>query len=213
MAETSCSLSVSHQHYLYHVLRRVQGDELHLFNGVQGLWRATLEKKAAHVQTCLQAQPEPLRPLSIFFSPIKQQGWLVEKATELGVTHFVPLLCQHTAVRHFAQDRHEKIAQEACEQSHRLALPQFHPIQPLEAYLVDLEKNKNWTFLDPQGKDSLSSILPVDGVFVGPEGGWNFQEKELFRHSGLRGAHLGPRILRAETAALAALACITLSGK
>lgn len=208
-------LSAPHHHYLAHVLRLKPLAEVLLFNGSQGLWRSVLDQTSLIVKECVQEQPAIPAPLALFFSPIKQQSWLVEKSTELGVTHFNPVLCQRTVVRHFSRERHEKISWEACEQSHRLDVPLFSPLVPLAKSLSSLEHGL-YIALDPTASTPVHQFncRDIQGVFIGPEGGWTPEEIALFdRTPSVKRAHMGPLILRAETAALACVSFIQIGGK
>ncbi len=208
----SIPLSAPHHHYLAHVLRLPPQAEVHIFNGSQGLWKSSFQENCLLVQQCIEDQPCLRRSLSLFFSPIKQQNWLIEKATELGVTHFVPILCQRTVVRHFSQERHQKISWEACEQSHRLDIPQFSPLTPLAQTLSSLSSGQ-YIVLDPKSDVALNhfSHSEIDGFFIGPEGGWSPEELVLFEQAPcIKRVHMGPLILRAETAALACASFIQI---
>jgi|LauGreDrversion4_2_1035121.scaffolds.fasta_scaffold625022_1 16S rRNA (uracil1498-N3)-methyltransferase len=211
----SIPLSAPHYHYLAHVLRLKPGAEVQIFNGSQGLWRALLDKTFLVVQECIQAQPKAPQQLDLFFSPIKQQGWLVEKSTELGVTGFDPILCQRTVVRHFSKERHEKISWEACEQSHRLDVPHFSPLVSLSQRLSCLEGGL-CIALDPTAPTPMRDFpsCEIQGLFIGPEGGWTSEELALFDHTpDLKRAHMGSLILRAETAAIACVSFIQIGSR
>ena len=223
-------------HYLRHVLRRSGPEPLLLFNGRDGLWQATLDAQQACVQTQLACQPPPEPPLVLAFCVIKQSDWLVEKATELGATRIMPLFSQHTSLRHFSAQRHQKIIHEACEQCGRLTLPQLDDARPLGHFLQMLAPPHSqvaavsddhqvkstlsqWVVLDPLSPHTLALPRPMPGtiqadnrgygLLVGPEGGWAPAERALFlANQTLTLAHLGTRILRAETAALAGLALL-----
>jgi 16S rRNA (uracil1498-N3)-methyltransferase len=208
----SIPLSAPHHHYLAHVLRLKPGAEVHLFNGAQGLWRALLDKTFLVVQECIQAQPPAPHSLELFFSPIKQQSWLVEKTTELGVTQFHPTVCQRTVVRHFSKERHEKITWEACEQSHRLDIPHFSPLVPLSQRLSCLE-GRLCVALDPTAPTPMHDFpsCEIKSLLIGPEGGWTSEELALFDQTpGLQRAHMGSLILRAETAAIASVSFVQI---
>jgi 16S rRNA (uracil1498-N3)-methyltransferase len=205
----SIPLSAPQHHYLSKVMRLKSHDVVHIFNGNQGLWRAHLDGMTL-IKACPLA-PQPPQPptTALFFSPIKAQNWLIEKAVELGVTDFFPILCRRTTVRHFCPKRHMKIVHEACEQSRRWTIPTIHPIMPLTTYVSPST---------PQGCDFFACVLMLDaampmsqmnpmarGFFVGPEGGWSPEEVALFaQNPHITPVHLGSAVLRAETAALVA---------
>ncbi len=199
-------LSAPQHHYLTKVMRLKMGPNVHIFNGIQGVWRSELDgNRLIHLQN-LWPQPPSEQKMAVFFSPIKAQNWLIEKCVEVGVTDFFPIICQRTVVRHFCHTRHMKIVYEACEQSRRLNIPTIHPL----AYLPKLILNLPEPFIHSLGvlmlnaSHSLASPFP-SGVFIGPEGGWSPEEVILFsKASTIKPVHLGSSVLRAETAAVVA---------
>ncbi len=205
----SIPLTAPQHHYLSKVMRLKPDDVVHTFNGTQGLWRAKFNGMTLENPSPIMDQPPATKRICLFFSPIKQQNWLIEKGTEIGITDFFPILCHRTVVRHFCSIRHTKIIHEACEQSHRLIVPTLHPMQSL-----------NETFLDKlcSAKDLTIAVLQLDaptpllhanpmpaGIILGPEGGWSPEENRLFATKpSIVPVHLGTAVLRAETAALVA---------
>jgi 16S rRNA (uracil1498-N3)-methyltransferase len=197
-------------HYLGNVLRLGEGDQLLLFDGASGEWRAVIEgvaKKRLVLRVVEQVSPaETLPELTLAFAAIKRapMEWLVEKATELGVARLQPVVTQRTVVERLNLDRLGAIAIEAAEQCGRTRLP-------LIAEPVKLER-----LLDGEGlllfADETGGVPMIDAVapgpatiLIGPEGGFTPDERERILGAGVRGISLGPRILRAETAALAAV--------
>jgi 16S rRNA (uracil1498-N3)-methyltransferase len=216
---TILPLSDPASHYLMHVMRKTKGDDLLVFNGKQGLWTATLMgSKEAMLHHCMQDQPALPLPLCLYFSSIKRQNWLVEKACELGVTHFFPIISQYTMRSQEETKQHRRmmlILQEACEQSQRLHIPHYAPFSSLAACLETLSQDDEFLVLDPYASSSLqrfhvkSPKTRPRGVFIGPEGGWSEAERVLFlRVQHMHSVHLGDAILRSETAALATIAMI-----
>lgn len=206
-------------HYLRHVLRLREGDALRLFNAEDGEWRAELRRTARHevellVGTCLRHPADEPGP-TLVFAPIRRNrlDWLVEKAVELGAARLVPVLTRRTVVKPESSTRLEAIAREAAEQCERLTVPTIEPPRPLtdwlaarkvgEPFLVALER-------DPDAHPLATALAPGrPPIFlVGPEGGFALEERALLLAApAVRPVSLGPRILRAETAALYGLAC------
>jgi 16S rRNA (uracil1498-N3)-methyltransferase len=213
-----CALSAAQHHYLLHVLRRKDGDMVEIFNGCDGLWLGQLVKGFLYVQEQVCVQPVPRAPRRLAYSPIKQQDWLIQKAVELGVTHFQPIWCDRTVVRHEKSDRLEKIVIEACEQCKRLDVPMMLPAVTLkdcwnsqkemhdDHLFSALRNNGGGVVLDPQASSHITDMAQrPEWILVGPEGGWSPEELNHFdQHAGVRRCHVGSRILRAETAALVA---------
>lgn len=208
-------LSQSQHHYLIHVMRRHTGDGIAVFNGQQGLWEAVLDHDGSlHVKNILEEQSVPLPALRLFFSPIKRLSDLIEKATELGVTHLSPILCDRTVVRGWNEKRVRAIAIEASEQSGRLTLPQLFAPRSFQDAFKDVPGPI--LFCDPVEKsiplrELLSSLPPSEvTLVVGPEGGWTPRERDfLLKREGVFPIRLGSLCLRSETAAMAALAILT----
>lgn len=198
-------LSLSHYHYLSRVMRLEEGESFFLFNGYQGLWKALLQKKKGYLVDQVEDQPSAMVPLEVRFSLIRQQNWLIEKATEIGATSFFPFVSHHSHIRSFSHERHEKIIQEACEQSHRLSLPSLHNLTSFTEAFSSMT-SPLWV-LDPLSEKNVTHGPSYpQGIVVGPEGGWSPQERLFFsQHSSFFPLSLGPHILRAETAVIVGL--------
>jgi len=206
--------------YLLNVLRMRPGDSLLVFNGRDGEWRAAIEgdrKKAQLVigeETRLQTPPYALDYL---FAPLKQArlDYMVQKAVEMGVGHLRPVITRYTQVPKLNQERLRANAIEAAEQCGILSLPAIDAPRPLFDLLQDWPSEKHVIFCDEDetGDDPLAVLsgLP-DGplaVLIGPEGGFSEDERDrLKRLPFVTPIALGPRILRADTAAVAALALV-----
>ena len=205
-------------HYLLTVMRCQRGDEAALFNGRDGEWLAVIdavERRRCRLVIREQLRPQTLEPgPALLFAPLKRirQEFLVEKATELGVSRFAPVFTRRSVVDRVNRSRVLSIAIEAAEQSGRLTVPEFELPMSLDELVETWPDDRLLLFGDESGAgEPLLETLRARGqgdLLIGPEGG--FTEDEL---AGLHGLDmgvaisLGPRVLRAETAALAALAC------
>jgi 16S rRNA (uracil1498-N3)-methyltransferase len=208
--------------YLGNVMRLGEGGEVLLFNGVDGEWLARIgqaSKKRMHLTSERKTREQEVVPdIALAFAPVKraQTDWLVEKSTELGVARLQPVMTRRTIAERVKLDRLRLIAIEAAEQCHRSSLPNIDEPVPLAAFLRDLPSERTLYFADENGGETLTAALRPGRatILVGPEGGFTQEERSAIRASaGAVPISLGPRILRAETAALAALAAwMTLSG-
>lgn len=208
-------------HYLGRVMRLAPGDAARLFNGRDGEWRA--EIAAFDRSRCRLRCVEPLRPQTpepgptLAFAPIKKDALdvLVEKATELGARELVPVMTRFTAVERFNAERVRAQVVEAAEQCGRLTVPAVREPGDLLAFLAGWPGDRPLLLMDERGggRPIMEAALahpsaPPPGLLIGPEGGFSDDEvAALTRVPALVRVSLGPRILRAETAAIAALAC------
>jgi 16S rRNA (uracil1498-N3)-methyltransferase len=207
-------------HYLRNVMRLGDGDPVILFDDISGEWVARCTpagKRAvtAAVTDHLRAR-ETVPDLWLCFAPVKKAAldWLVEKATELGAARLVPVITDRTIVDRVNSERMRSIAIEAAEQCGRTALPQIAAPIKLGALLAAWPAGRALLFADEAGgmaaKDAVHGAPPPAAWLTGPEGGFTDRERDaIVAHSGTQRVSLGPRILRAETAALAALAVWT----
>jgi 16S rRNA (uracil1498-N3)-methyltransferase len=199
-------------HYLANVLRLAEGAEVLLFDGHSGEWHAAIEtahKKKLVLRVTTQTRPaEILPPLTLAFAPVKRAPleWLVEKGTELGVARLQPVITHRTVVERLNPDRLLAIAIEAAEQCGRTRLPELCPPLKLDALLA--APPGRILFADETGGEPLVQVAAAGPttILTGPEGGFTPEERTRILASGATGVGLGPRILRAETAALAAVA-------
>ena len=213
------NLSKEQTHYLANVLRRNINDQIRLFNGKDGEWLAELvqinKKNAlAHLTKQLQSQPQTARKIHLVFTPIKKQrmDWLIEKAVELGVTDFHPILTQNTEVRKIKEERLEIQIFEAAEQCERLSIPVLHDLLKLEKFL---EKGLGNTQIlaclerfETKPLKDLDIAPTADIAFlIGPEGGFTKEEKKFIAKNSTA-VGLGDTILRCETAVVKALCLI-----
>lgn len=207
-------------HYLRNVLRLSPGVEVALFNGKDGEWLGRIselhkEQGAVEPQKKLREQ-RPCPDVWLLFAPIKRQGidLIAEKASELGASVIWPILTKHTDVTRVNLERLTANAIEAAEQSGRLEAPEVRAPVDLPTVLANWPKSRPLIVCAETGPtrpiaDVIQNLPkgPV-GILIGPEGGFARSEVELLASTPfVAAAHLGPRILRAETAAFAALAC------
>jgi len=205
-------------HYLLHVMRAKAGDHVRLFNGRDGEWRARLAEvgKRNCVLEC-ETRTVPQRPvpdLWLAFAPVKKTpaDYLTQKATELGVSRLQPVKTRRTIVTRVNPERMRANAVEAAEQSDRLSVPDIGELTELEKLLAGWPPNRRLLFCD-EGGDARPIAEALTGaggeawaVLTGPEGGFDPQERASIRALPfVVPVSLGPRILRADTAALAAL--------
>jgi 16S rRNA (uracil1498-N3)-methyltransferase len=210
------TLPVPQSHYLAQVMRRVPGDVVRLFDGASGEWAArllTVGRKAVEVRLEAQsARQEIVQDLWLCAAPLKRGriDWVAEKACELGVARFVPLLTRRTVVDKLNLDRLRAHMIEAAEQCGRTALPEMVEPVTLAALLKTWPQDRHLIFADENGGAALAQALPGTrapaAILIGPEGGFDDAERAAIR--ALPQAvpvSLGPRILRADTAAAVAV--------
>lgn len=206
-------------HYLLHVLRAGVGDRVLLFNGRDGEWRAEITaatKRGIALSVAARTAPQRGVPdLWLVFAPVKKtpSDYLTQKATELGVSRLQPVFTRRTIVTRIKDERLRANAVEAAEQSGRLSIPEIGEVTALEKLLAAWPQERRIYFCDEGGEARpLADAAREAGegpaaILTGPEGGFDPVERERLR--GLpfvTPVTLGPRILRADTAALAALA-------
>lgn len=219
-ANSTVSIDNRQSHYLIHVMRSNVGDGVLLFNGQDGEWQASITMiKKAEVQLTVQHQTRPQMPepaLCLIFAIIKRShgDFMVEKASELGVSKLIPITTQHSVISRPPSERYHSIATEAAEQCERLSVPEIAETQTLTALLASWDSTRPIILCAETGAaQPLATLLPTlpppYTVLIGPEGGFSAEEFALLRSKPfIHVAHLGQRILRADTAALAALAII-----
>jgi 16S rRNA (uracil1498-N3)-methyltransferase len=212
---TSVELDAGHANYLGNVLRLKEGGELLLFDGSSGEWLARIANSAKKRMTLVverkTRETETVPDVQLAFAPVKraQTDWLIEKATELGVARLIPVLTQRTNSERVRTERLRAIAIEAAEQCGRTVLPDIEEPIALGQLLERRDSERKLYFADETGGEPvIDTFQPGPAlILIGPEGGFTPDERELVRGaSNSIAISLGPRILRAETAALAALA-------
>ncbi|HVW72029.1 MAG TPA: 16S rRNA (uracil(1498)-N(3))-methyltransferase [Rhizomicrobium sp.] len=211
-------LSEGQAHYLLHVLRARSGNRVLLFNGRDGEWLAEITEagKRGITATCLkQTQAQAATPdIWLAFAPVKKtpSDYLVQKAAELGVSCLLPVFTRRTIVSRINQERMAANAIEAAEQSARLSVPEIREGVTLEKLLASWPQTRRLFFCDEGGDarplaDAARGTSGPAAILTGPEGGFDGSEREMLRALPfVTPVTLGPRILRADTAALAALA-------
>ena len=215
-------LDAGQANYLGNVMRLGEGAELLIFDSETGEWLARIadagKKRMALAVERRTREPEAVPDVWLAFAPVKrtQTDWLVEKATELGVAKLLPVMTRRTIAERVKLERLEAIAIEAAEQCGRTRLPEVVEPQPLARFLEQLDTGRSLYFADEGGGEPAASAFKAGPatILTGPEGGFTDEERSAIRATpNTVPVSLGPRILRAETAALAALASyMTVAG-
>ncbi|MDH7639512.1 16S rRNA (uracil(1498)-N(3))-methyltransferase [Sphingomonas oryzagri] len=206
-------LDSTQANYLLNVMRLKAGEAVRCFDDQTGEWAAELcsaGKRDARLRMVTHMTPrEPVPDLWLVAAPIKRQriDWMAEKACELGVDRLVPVLTRRAVVDKLNLDRLRAHTIEAAEQCGRTALPALEEPAKLDKVLRDWPADRTLYFADETGGEPFRPTPGPAAILIGPEGGFDPAEREAIRAlPQARGISLGPRILRAETAALAAAA-------
>jgi 16S rRNA (uracil1498-N3)-methyltransferase len=209
--------------YLLNVMRLAEGDALLVFDGANGEWRARLRKdgkKSVRLVVEEQVRPQPATgDLWLLFAPLKHArfDYLVQKAVEMGASRLQPVITRHTQVARVNTERMRANAIEAAEQCGVLAVAECHDPQPLAKALDGWPPGRLLVFCDEDAAraNPAEVLAPYRGrnggvaVLIGPEGGFSQEERAmLHKRADTVAISLGPRILRADTAAVAALAVV-----
>jgi 16S rRNA (uracil1498-N3)-methyltransferase len=216
-------LSDEHAHYLLTVLRMETGATLLAFNSRDGEWRVEVErtsKRAGSLTVLSQARAQtPLNDLTFLFAPIKKErmDWMVQKAVEMGAGRIGPVITEHTQNQKLRADKLQANIVEAAEQCGVLAIPSLLPSQNLGVLLTSWDESRTLIWCDEHADvdDPAKAMADLKGkplaVLIGPEGGFSSVERAaLSGFTSARGISLGPRILRADTAAVASLTAVQL---
>ena len=207
--------------YLLNVLRLKEGDHILLFNGRDGEWLAAVNpegRKACVLKLVEQTRTQPAPYDLIYcFAPLKQArlDYMIQKAVEMGAGRLQPVRTQHTQVSKLNLERIRANAVEAAEQCGILGIPECAELVRLERLLEEWDENRILVFAD----EAAGDVNPVDALrmirgkplalLIGPEGGFSEKEREMLRAKPyVLPVSLGPRILRADTAAVAAMAVL-----
>jgi 16S rRNA (uracil1498-N3)-methyltransferase len=214
-AGVQVDLDAAQANYLGNVMRLKEGDQLLLFDGMSGEWLAEVVEAGRKRMRLIVGEPtkaqEAVPDLWLAFAPVKKGrvDWLVEKAVELGVARLLPVVTQRTIVDKLNLNRMRAHIIEAAEQCGRTALAEIDEPVRLETFLKSRDPQRLLFFADETGgAPVLSSFVQGPAmILIGPEGGFTPEEAAAIRAApNAIAISLGPRILRAETAALAAIA-------
>ena len=213
-AGVAVGLDATQANYLGNVLRLKEGGEVLLFDGVSGEWLARVVEagKRRMILGVVEAtrRQESVPDLTLAFAPVKKGrvDWLVEKAVELGIARLEPVITRRTIVDKLNLERMRAHIVEAAEQCGRTALATIAEPLKLDAFLMAIDPARTLYFADETGGEPAASAFqrgPAT-ILTGPEGGFTPEEAEAIRAlPNAKAISLGPRILRAETAALAAV--------
>lgn len=208
-------------HYLLNVLRMAEGAPVLVFNGRDGEWFAELEartRKSARLVARYRTRPQPGAPDLVYaFAPLKsgRLDYMVQKAVEMGAGVLQPVITRHTQVARPQIDKMRANAVEAAEQCGILVVPEVREQVKLDRLLAEWDPARRLVFCDeaagtPDPVSALEAISETGlGLLVGPEGGFSEEERaSLVALPFVTAIPLGPRVLRADTAAVAALALI-----
>jgi len=219
-AGASIEATEGQAHYLGGVMRRSVGDAVHLFNGLNGEWAgriASLSRGKATLVSETQTRPQADdADLWLMFAVLKRDttDLVVQKATELGVSALLPVFTERSNASRVNMDRLRAIAIEASEQSERLTVPAFRPARQLHDSVADWPADRAlFVALERADAQPLTPSTGPAGLLIGPEGGFGPRDHTVLdRCRFVRPVSLGPRILRAETAAIVGLALLQAPG-
>jgi len=206
-------------HHLGTVLRRGVGEPVRVFNAADGEWEGRIaflrKDRARFLLGPLRRAPAPEAGPRLLVAVLKRDAmdWLVEKATELGAAAILPVTTRRTVAERTNAARLAAIARGAAEQCERLSVPVVEEAQPLHRVLDGWDATPLVVAMErsaaPPLREAVAGVLPAPALLVGPEGGFEGAElDDLRRRAFVLPAALGPRILRAETAAVAGLAAL-----
>ena len=209
------NLDKSQSYYLLKVMRIKRGDTISVFNK-SGEWKSIITetiKSIVYFKVTEQLrQKEIEQEIWLAFSPIKSNyfNFMIQKATELGVTKFLPIISERTIVRKINNERLNKIIIESCEQSNRINVPSIEKSQSLEKFLsVNLDINLIFGDLNTKNKKIKFYNSKPNCLLIGPEGDYSSNEiKKILNYKGSQSIKLSDNILRSETAVISALSVI-----
>lgn len=220
-ADTSVAATREQANYLLNVLRLKAGDAILVFNGRDGEWRALIaeaSRKSCSLVIEKKTREQPLLPnLHYLFAPLKHArlDYMVQKAVEMGAGKLSPVITQLTQVHRVNLDRMRANAIEAAEQCGILAIPECEEPRKLADVLAGWDRNRRLIFCDESAAvanpgEALAKVpRGPTALLIGPEGGFSDEERAaLLAKPYVTALSLGPRILRADTAAVAALALV-----
>lgn len=214
-------LDADQWHYVRNVMRLVDGDEMMIFNGVDGEWLASLAyetKKKVALQPVQQTKPQPKPTELVYaFAPLKKGrlDYMIQKATEMGASILQPVLTEYTDNHKIKIEKLAANAIEAAEQCTMLNVPMVQNAVNLDAFIDQYAPTHQIIFCDEHAdaQSPIEQLSKLRGqkicVFIGPEGGFSANERDkLLSLDKVVTISLGPRIMRADTAAVAALALV-----
>ena len=213
-------LKKEQSHYIKDVMRLKEGDIFSVFN-TQGEWNASIQnyEKQGTIIKILEKTRDKKNEQNIWlaFTPIKQNpmNFLIQKGTELGIQKFIPILSERTSVKDINNERVKKIIIESAEQSNRISIPGIEPLKILKDFLFSFPKNGSLVFCDINCNQSdfkkilsKKDLSPVC-ILIGPEGDFSENERKLIVDlEQSKSISLAKNILRAETAAIAAVTLV-----
>jgi 16S rRNA (uracil1498-N3)-methyltransferase len=209
-------LDKSQSHYLLKVMRIENDKPFSLFNA-SGEWEVVINEVSKSIVnfkvTKQLRQKENVKEIWLAFSPIKSnyQNFMIQKATELGVTKFLPIIFDRSIVRKINYERFKKIIIEACEQSNRINLPEIIKTQTLDKFINSNEVNLIFTDLNSENKklDKNKFDEKPICVLVGPEGDFSEEEREkILKYKRVCSIKINNNILRSETAVISSLSIV-----
>ena len=216
-----CPCTPSQTNYLVKVLRLKADDEIYVFNGRQGEWRAVVEnikKNSCELRIIDLLREQVQGPdIEYLFAPLKRarMDYIVQKATELGVSKLRPVITRRTIVDRVKLDRMQANIIEAAEQCGILHIPEVLPLEKMEFVLDNWQQNRSLIYCDERAAitNPISALYELKkgpiAVLIGPEGGFDTYEQEKLKSLPyVKAISLGPRIMRADTAAIAALSLV-----
>ena len=212
----TAKLDKSQSHYVSKVMRIKKSEVFSLFNS-SGEWEAIIldiSKNIVEFNVTKQLrQKENSKELWLAFSPIKSNyfNFMIQKATELGVTKFLPIIFDRTIVRKVNKERLEKVIVEATEQSNRINIPTIEEPQSLDSFLNNNKTDLIFTDLNTTNKKIDLNQLTSNptSVIIGPEGDFSEEEREqILKYKGVQSIKINENILRSETAVISALSII-----
>jgi 16S rRNA (uracil1498-N3)-methyltransferase len=205
--EKGITLSAQQSHYLRHVMRVKNNDRIRVFNAEMGEFIAEVQIFQIIPIECVR-HPEPLPPLTLLaFSLLRPHltHLVVEKATELGVSHLQPVVFEFTQIKHVAISKLQLVANEAAEQCNRMDTPEICEPLAFQAFIASKPYVRWFTAMERcESAPLLSSVETAAGVIIGPEGGFSATERAILESS-TEIVSLGRNTLRSETAAICAL--------
>ncbi len=220
-AGAEVALEAAQAHYLKNVMRLAEGDAVRLFNGRDGEWLCTITalKKKAGTARCEEklAEPTPPPDIDYIFAPLKsgRLDYIAQKATEMGARRLRPVFTRHTVARKVNRHKLQANAIEAAEQCNLVFVPEVLEAEPLERMLSTWDEARHIIHCD----EAAPIAAPIEAlrqvpegplaVLIGPEGGFSPEEQEMLRRLPfVHAIRMGPRIMRADTAGVAALALV-----